>query len=104
MKRRVLIAAICGAVLWGLGARAQPAKVWRIGFLRAARPPQRELDAFLQALSDKGFIQARNFVLVEQWGDGNVSRLPELAAELVNKKVDIVVTEGTILLRSPIAC
>ncbi|MBR1193640.1 ABC transporter substrate-binding protein [Bradyrhizobium sp. AUGA SZCCT0160] len=100
MKRRVLIAAICGAVLWCLGARAQPAKVWRIGFLRAARPPQRELDAFLQALSDKGFIQARNFVLVEQWGDGNVSRLPELAAELVNKKVDIVVTEGTILVRA----
>jgi hypothetical protein len=42
----------------------------RIGFLRAAPPSERELEAFLRGLVDQGWIQGRNFVLVPQWGDG----------------------------------
>src|SRR5204863_7555135 len=71
-------------------------QVRRIGFLRAAPPPEREVTAFIAALAESGYVQGRNFVMVPQWGDGNVSRLPELAAALKNEGVDIIVAEGTI--------
>src|SRR5258708_32438495 len=98
MRRREFISLLGGAAAWPLAARAQqPDRMRRIGFLRAAPPPERELDAFLRALADRGYVQGRNFVLVPQWGDGNVARLPELAVALVNAAVDIIVAEGTIV-------
>jgi putative ABC transport system substrate-binding protein len=48
-------------------------------------------------------VQGRNFVLVPQWGDGNVARLSELAVTLVNQGVDVIVTEGTIVVRAAAA-
>lgn len=62
----------------------------RIGFLRAAPPPERELNAFFAALAEHGYVQGRNFVMVRQWGDGNVAQLPELAAALKSEAVDII--------------
>jgi putative tryptophan/tyrosine transport system substrate-binding protein len=105
MRRRDLITGIAGsAAAWPLAARAQqPERMRRIGFLRAAPPPERELDAFLRALADRSYVQGRNFVLVPQWGDGNVARLPELAVALVNAAVDIIVAEGTIVARAAAA-
>jgi putative ABC transport system substrate-binding protein len=83
-RRRQFITLLGGAASsWPLAARAQqPGQMRRIGFLRAAPPPERELNAFLRALADRGYVQGRNFVLVPQWGDGNVARLPELAVAL----------------------
>jgi len=60
----------------------------RIGLLRAAQQPEHELAAFLRALSQHGYVQGRNFVLVPQVGDGSTARLPELAAALVNQGVE----------------
>src|SRR4051794_23764439 len=93
MRRREFLGALGGAAAaWPLVARAQqPGGMRRIGFLRAAPPPERELNAFLRALADRGYVQGRNFVLVPQWGDGNVARLPKLAVALVNAAVDIIV-------------
>jgi ABC-type uncharacterized transport system substrate-binding protein len=48
-------------------------------------------------------VQGRNFVLVPQWGDGNVARLTELAIAMVNQGVDIIVTEGTIVVMAAAA-
>jgi putative ABC transport system substrate-binding protein len=80
MRRREFLGLGGVATAWPLAARAQqPDRMRRIGFLRAAPPPERELDAFLRALADRSYVQGRNFVLVPQWGDGNVARLPELA-------------------------
>jgi putative ABC transport system substrate-binding protein len=106
MRRRHFITLLGAgaAAVWPLAARAQqPDRMRRIGFLRAAPPPERELDAFLRALADRGYVQGRNFVLVPQWGDGNVARLPELAVALVNAAVDIIVAEGTIVARAAAA-
>jgi ABC-type uncharacterized transport system substrate-binding protein len=103
-NRRDLITLLGGAAASPIAARAQqPDRMRRIGFLRAAPPPERELDAFLRALADRGYVQGRNFVLVPQWGDGNVARLPELAVALVNAAVDIIVAEGTIVARAAAA-
>ena len=45
-------------------------------------------------------MQGRNFVLVPQWGDGNVARLPELAVTLVNAGVDVILADGTVTARA----
>jgi putative ABC transport system substrate-binding protein len=84
-------------------AHAQQERIHRIGFMRAAEPPEDELSAFLRGLSERGYVQGRNFVLVPQWGDGTVSRLSELAVALLNQRVDVVVTEGTLAVRAVVA-
>src|SRR5262245_65501479 len=98
MRRREFITLLGGAAAaWPLAARAQqPDRIRRIGFLRAAPPPERLLEAFLRGLAGRGWVQGRNFVLVTQWGDGNVARLPELAVALVNGGDDIVATNGVV--------
>jgi hypothetical protein len=90
-----------GLAACGPGTAGERAR--RIGFLRAAPPPEHELDAFLPALAERGYVQGRNFVLVPQWGDGNVARLSELAVTLVNQGVDVIVIEGTIVVRAAAA-
>jgi putative ABC transport system substrate-binding protein len=102
VRRREFITLIGGAaVAWPLAARAQQReRMRRIGFLRAAPPPERDLGAFLRGLASRGWVQGRDFVLVTQWGDGNVARLPELAVALVNAGVDIILAEGVVTTRA----
>jgi putative tryptophan/tyrosine transport system substrate-binding protein len=102
IQRRKFLAVLGGAAAaWPLAARAQqPDRMRRIGFLRPAPPSERELEAFLRGLADRGYVQGQNFVLVPQWGDGNVARLPELAVALVNAGVDIIVAEGVVATRA----
>ena len=107
MRRRDFISsALLGgaAIAWPLAVQAQqPERMRRIGFLRAAPPPEHELDAFLRGLAERGYVQGRNFVLVPQWGEGNVARLAELAVALVKQGVDIIATEGSFAVRAAAA-
>lgn len=100
MRRRDFLGGAVGGAVWPLAARAQQPPVRRIGHLRGAPPPERELQAFLRGLAEHGYVQGRNFVLVPQWGDGTVNRLQELAVAMVNAGVDIIVTEGTLAVRA----
>jgi putative ABC transport system substrate-binding protein len=101
MKRREFIGLVGGAVAWPLAARAQqPERIRRIGFLRAAQPPQHELDALLNALSERNYVQGRNYILIPQWGDGDLTQLPQLAASLLSQRVELIVTEGTVAVRA----
>jgi len=104
MKRRQFIAGLGAAVALPLAAKAQQTpKMKRIGLLRAAPPPEHELAAFLHALAKHGYTQGRNFILVPQLGDGNPDRLPELAATLVNQRIDVIVTESGLAVRAAAA-
>jgi putative ABC transport system substrate-binding protein len=101
-SRREFIKLLGGAAAaWPLAATAQQReRMRRIGFLRAAPPPERDLGAFLRGLASRGWVQGRDFVLVTQWGDGNIGRLPELAVALVNAGVDIILAEGVVTTRA----
>jgi ABC-type uncharacterized transport system substrate-binding protein len=80
-----------------LTGEAQPApKIARIGFLSpssasAPRIPLR-LGAFRQALRELGYVEGQNIIIESRWADGRYARLPQLAAELVRLKVDVIVT------------
>jgi putative tryptophan/tyrosine transport system substrate-binding protein len=101
VKRREFITLLGGAMAaWPLAAGAQQERMRRIGFLRAAPPSERELEGLLRGLVDHGWVQGRNFVLLPQWGDGNVARLPELAVALVNTNVDVILADGAVTTRA----
>ena len=95
MDRRLFIAGVLGGLLTASrAAEAQQAgKVYRIGYLSAPTRASVEqgLQAFLRTLRELGWIEGQNLVIEYRWADGNIERLPSLAAELVTQKVDLIV-------------
>ena len=95
MKKNILAVALCSA-LFALCASAsaqQPGKVYQIGYL-AVRSGVGPLDEALKAgLRDLGYVDGRNIAYVHRWADGKFDRLSALANELVQLKVDVIVTE-----------
>jgi putative ABC transport system substrate-binding protein len=98
MDRRTFLGSLAGGLLaLPLVAQAQPAgKVPRIGFLfSGASGPAREVDTFRQGLRDLGYIEGQNIAIEYRFAGGQVERLPELAAELVRLKLDVIVAPYT---------
>jgi putative tryptophan/tyrosine transport system substrate-binding protein len=97
MKRREFIALLGGIAAWPLAARAQQStSVARIGFLNTtdASASASYIGAFRTGLRDLGHVEGKNFVIESRFAEGNVDRLPDLAAELVRVNVDVIVTSG----------
>jgi putative ABC transport system substrate-binding protein len=69
-------------------------QVVRVGFLRAEAPDVR-LDYFRNGMRKLGYVEGRNLVIEQRWASGNLERLPGLARELVDLKVDIIVVTST---------
>jgi putative tryptophan/tyrosine transport system substrate-binding protein len=99
VRRREFIALVGGAIACPMDVRAQQQaeKVPRIGYLRVTsasdRPPL--LDAFRQGLRELGWVEGQNIVIDYRFAEGRLDRLPDLAAELVRLKVDVIVSLGT---------
>jgi putative ABC transport system substrate-binding protein len=97
MNRRNAGLALLGLLALGaapLAAEAQQAgKVYRIGYLSAPTRASVEngLQAFLRALRELGWVEGQNLIIEYRWAEGKVERLPDLAAELVRRKVDLIV-------------
>jgi putative ABC transport system substrate-binding protein len=90
-RRRFLLTSLVGALAAPLAAEAQPAgRVYRVGVLTLVSVPMYE-EVFRQGLKDRGYIEGRNLTL--EWGraEGKPERLPALAAELIERKVDLIV-------------
>src|SRR5437870_4727076 len=97
MDRRRFVTGLGVILAAPLGDQAQPAgDVSRIGFLFYGSPGRSpELDAFRQGLRELGHIEGQNITIEYRFASGQVGRLPELAAELVRLKPDVIVTPGT---------
>jgi ABC-type uncharacterized transport system substrate-binding protein len=99
MQRREFVTLLLGGTLatWPRAANAQQVgKVPRVGFLFYGSPgPSPELDAFRQGLRDLDYIEGQNIIVEYRFASGQVERLPDLAAELVRLKPDVIVTPGT---------
>jgi putative ABC transport system substrate-binding protein len=96
MKRREFITLLGGAAAaWPLVARAQETgKFSRIGFLRVGPPPAAFIDGFRQGLREQGLVEGQHFVIEYSLAQ-SAAQMPDAAAELVLRKVDIIVASGT---------
>lgn len=99
IKRRDLLI-VLGAGALGAPLRPfaqQSAKVARIGFLGSASASGYEspVAALRAGLGDLGYVEGKNILIEFRWAEGKYERLPDLAAELVRLKVDVLVTQGT---------
>jgi putative ABC transport system substrate-binding protein len=96
MGRRNFVALLGGAaVAWPLAGLSQEAgKVRRIGFLRVGEPPAAFIDGFRRGLREVGLVEGRDFV-IEFALPQNAAQVPSAAAELVRRRVDILLASGT---------
>src|SRR6266478_5798048 len=100
MKRAAVPSILVAVVLLALGVTAdaqQPKKVSRLGYLTPAEPAREyaRAEAVRLALRELGYVEGQNIATEYRYAEGKWDRLPELAAELVRLKVDIIVAAGT---------
>ena len=100
MNRRNAVLALMALGSATFAALAQqPGKVWRVGVLALrARPASLDLDyvgAFARTMRDLGYSEGKNLAIEWRFAEGRIELLPELAAELVQLKVDVILANGT---------
>jgi putative tryptophan/tyrosine transport system substrate-binding protein len=96
MKRREFFTLIGAAVAGPLAARAQQPSIPVIGLLHPGSPEAnaKYVAGFRKGLAEAGFVEGRNIAIEYRWGHGEGGRLPELAADLANRRVAVIVTPG----------
>jgi len=99
MRRREFITLLGGvAAAWPLAARAQHQAMPVIGYLdqRSAEATVDRLRGFHRGLKESGFVEGENVAIVYRWGEGRTESMPELAADLVRRKVLVIASTGGI--------
>ena len=94
MRRREFITLVGGAAAWPLSARAQqPERLRRVGVLLVTGPEP--LGPFREALGDLGYVEGKNIQIEVRSAQGKETHLPELAAELVRSRMDVIIAVQT---------
>jgi putative tryptophan/tyrosine transport system substrate-binding protein len=102
MKKTLFCFAV-GALLFALSGpnlAESGEKTYRLGLLFVGGRDQPHLDAFKQGLREHGYTEGKNVVFEYRYAEGNYNRLPDLAADLVNKNVDVIVTTSNMSARA----
>src|SRR5258705_3561676 len=95
MGRREFIGLIGGAVAWPIKARAQQSRpMRRVGFLRVGPPPPAFIDGFRQGMRERGLVEGQHFV-IEYGLAKSAAQIPDVATELVTRRLDVLVASGT---------
>jgi putative ABC transport system substrate-binding protein len=96
LKRREFITVLGGAVAWPLAARAQQAPIPVVGFLSTLSPSVAnvQLDGFIQGLNEAGYVENRNIAIEFRWAEGHYDRLPGFTADLVERRVAVIMAGG----------
>jgi len=92
-RRELLILGTGTAIAWPLAARAQQKPIPVIGYLNSGSPGPLPA-AFRQGLSENGYVEGQNLAIEYRWAEGHYDRLRAMAADLVGRKVDLIVTDG----------
>jgi putative tryptophan/tyrosine transport system substrate-binding protein len=97
--RRELIGALGGAAAWPFAARAQQSKMPVLGFLCSASAAgyASSVAALGKGLDEAGYVEKRNLLVEYRWADFHYDRLPALAADLVERPVDVIYTTGSVV-------
>jgi ABC-type uncharacterized transport system substrate-binding protein len=98
MRRRAFITLLGGAAAaWPLAARAQQAGVPVVGYLSVGTPEAstNSLTEFRKGLSETGYVEGRNVMIEYRWAHNDNTRLPDLVADLVRRRVSVIVPGST---------
>ena len=98
MRRREFIAGLAGTAAWPVVARAQQPAMPVIGFLSAQSAELDYKDAtvpFLSGLKETGYVEGQNVAIEYRYAENQYDRLPALAADLVRRRVAVIVGVGT---------
>jgi putative ABC transport system substrate-binding protein len=97
MRRRAFVFVLSEATILARTLGAQPNAIPVVGYLGTNLPGPASADvaSFRQGLKEAGYIEGQNLAIEFRWADGRYDRLPALAADLVHRKVDVIVVGGT---------
>ena len=96
MRRRTFIGGLGSAVAWPVVARAQQPTMPMIGYLgvQSADDPNNRTAEFLQGLKETGYVEGQNVAVEYRWAENQFDRLPGLAADLVRRRVAVILADG----------
>src|SRR5437762_2072243 len=96
LTRRRFAVALGGAAAWPLAAHGQPAGMPVMGILGSTTEDgySDRLAALMQGLKEAGFVEGRNIAIEARWANGDYGRLPDMAADMVRRRVSLIATLG----------